>query len=217
MGGVEKLVVEAAAYIREHPDCGGWIASGVVTSSGYTLGAHANGVRARWRVGNLTNHQTDSLRRVGFAPEKGRWDVCIRAFGKFMKTHPESAGWVPRECTVDRIDLGVWADNLRARVKKPGGVPAERFKELNGLGFAWTPAQTTWERFLLACEAYLRQHPAADGWILHSAKVDGYSLGGMAHLRRKARTEGRLSKEEIADLDGIRFAWVRPGEVGSRR
>ena len=133
------------------------------------------------------------LERLGIS-----WD---RWFGLLQRFHKcEGHCRVTRTHVEKGFKLGVWVQSQRSNSAR---LSEKRLQSLNSLGFSWDPLLEDWEKAF----TLLRQfHKLNDHCrVPQTLNIQGFDLGAwVAKLRAK---KSKLSRDQIAKLDGIGFIW----------
>jgi hypothetical protein len=157
-------------------------------------------LRAMKRQGRLRPERVRELLACGFefepyADDWARRLTELKAFkARFGHTN------VPRYWKENRA-LGPWVSTQR-QDRRGGQLSKERFRLLEGLGFTWELRDERWEAMYARLEAFHDVHGHAAGPFTEP-KVSAWAA--QQRLRRRL---GRLSRERIRRLDGLRFAWT---------
>jgi hypothetical protein len=107
--------------------------------------------------------------------------------------------------TDDGFPLGCWVHKTREAFQQHRLAP-DRIEALNKLDFAWTRIKAKWEWNLLAARRYY----AVNGHLLPpEGYVDdeGVPLATWLDTQRKRRAHGRISAEQLAELDNVGMVW----------
>ncbi|MHA7133795.1 helicase associated domain-containing protein [Oerskovia turbata] len=129
------------AFAREHGHCR--VPAAHTGPGGERLGAWVAYTRARHAKGLLAADRVAALDRVGFAWRVRDNDVLWQEGVTALRRHVELYGHarVPtRFVCDDGFRLGRWVRSRR-REGNAGTLGAERFRELDELGFVWLPAE----------------------------------------------------------------------------
>ena len=81
----------------------------------------------------------------------------------------------------------------------------ERRSRLDELGMIWEAPANTWERAYAAAKAYYEEHENLD--VRGSLEYKGFQLGGWLARKRREKAEGRLTEEQIRQLDALSMDW----------
>src|SRR5258708_40241986 len=132
------------------------------------------------------------LDAIGFC-----WDPFVAAWdknGAELVAYKEING----NCNVpiDSGPLGTWCDNIRQR---RGKFSPERIAQLDAIGFCWNFYVAAWDKTYADLVAYKEVHGHCN-----VSQADG-SLGVRCSSLRQYRKAGKLTPEQIAQLDALGF------------
>ena len=111
--------------------------------------------------------------------------------------------------TLAGLNLGSWVQlqRLIRNGKRIGNLTEAQIQRLDSLGMIWDDrAEFAWKRGLEHAKAYFEEH----GNLLVPAKYkakDDFALGHWILTKRKDRSNGRMTEEEIRQLDALGMAW----------
>lgn len=111
--------------------------------------------------------------------------------------------------TLVGLNLGSWVQlqRLIRNGKRIGNLTEAQIQRLDSLGMIWDDrAEFAWKRGLEHAKAYFEEH----GNLLVPAKYkakDDFALGHWIMTKRKDRSNGRMTEEEIRQLDALGMAW----------
>jgi superfamily II DNA or RNA helicase len=150
-------------------------------------------------VGPILSLETlrDSITARTLERLESSWDMN---FGK-LQTFKQEHG----HCRVSQLSkteglLGRWVSTQRVLHLK-GILLAERVTKLESLGFEWDPIASEWERKIRLLEEYKETH--GDCLVISRH----HELGHWVPWLRTQYSKGKLSKEHIAKLESLGFAW----------
>ncbi len=107
--------------------------------------------------------------------------------------------------TIGRFKLGIWVSSQRV-AKAQGKLSPDQIEQLEGLGFVWDVLNHLWVQGFEKLLAYKAEH----GNVLVPCKYQtggGFKLGSWVRKRRVAKAQGRLSPDQIEQLEGLGFVW----------
>ena len=111
--------------------------------------------------------------------------------------------------TLAGLNLGSWVQlqRLIRNGKRMGSLTEAQIRRLDNIGMIWDDrAEFAWKRGLEHAKAYFEEH----GNLLVPAKYkakDDFALGHWIMTKRKDRSNGRMTEEEIRQLDALGMAW----------
>ena len=200
----EAALQELARYKVEHGNVK--VKFQFVTDTGIKLGQWVSARRRDRSKGKLSAEQIASLDELGFV-----WDVLDQMWQQGLeqlKQYRAEHGHVlvpKRFQAADGFKLGSWVSSRR-KARSKGKLSTEQIASLDEFGFLWKFWDQMWQHGL----GQLKQYRAKHGHVLVPKRfqaADGFQLGSWVSSRRKARSKGRLSTEQIANLDGLGFVW----------
>ena len=107
------------------------------------------------------------------------------------------------------LHLGTWVQlqRLIRNGKRMGSLTEAQIRRLDNIGMIWDDrAEFAWKRGLEHAKAYFEEQ----GNLLVPAKYkakDDFALGHWIMTKRKDRSNGRMTEEEIRQLDALGMAW----------
>ena len=107
------------------------------------------------------------------------------------------------------LHLGTWVQlqRLIRNRKRMGSLTEAQIRRLDNIGMIWDDrAEFAWKRGLEHAKAYFEEQ----GNLLVPAKYkakDDFALGHWILTKRKDRSNGRMTEEEIRQLDALGMAW----------
>ncbi|MDH6710939.1 superfamily II DNA or RNA helicase [Kitasatospora sp. MAA19] len=159
--------------------------------------------------GTLNADLTAALQELGIVwrtlPQQDPFEAGLAAARAF---HAEHGHLRPPHKTVHRgINLSAWLTRQRGNHRN-GTLPPGRAAQLDALGMVWDPDGEDWQRLLAAATAFHAQN----GHLRPQAKAvqDGFPLSDSLIRARKRWRLGRLSDQQIADLDALGMQWEVP-------
>ena len=198
--GWDSAVRQLQAYKAQHGHV--LVHARYVAPDGFKLGNWVYKQRAAKSRGNLSKEQIAKLDEHGFVWDAVQfaWDSAVRQLQAYKAQHGHVL--VPaRYVAPDGFKLGNWVSNHRA-AKSRGKLSKEQIAKLDEHGFVWDAVQCGWDSAVRQLQAYKAQHGHV---LVHSKYVapDGFKLGRWVYQQRAAKSRGKLSKEQIAKLDGV--------------
>lgn len=191
------------SFRRRHPHA--WPGRDHVAPDGRRLGVWCHNVRTFHDRGSLAPERVRRLDAIGFpwrAP--GLWQTRFEDLRRFRSRHP--GAWpANRHASADGFRLGRWCADQRS-ARRRGEMRRGRIQQLDGIGFAWEPYETNWERGFGELVRWRKSRPDAWPAARHVAP-GGHKLGSWCHKQRKLRRRGELSRTRASRLDGIGFPW----------
>ena len=176
------------------------------TLDGFKLGNWVRHKRKAKSKGTLCNDQIKELDDLGFV-----WDVYYHQWRQVihkLRDYKSENGdmLVPQNYdTLDGFKLGNWVATKRV-AKSKGTLCSDQIKELDDLGFVWDVYHHQWRRGIHK----LRDYKSEYGDMLvpkNYHTLDGLKLGNWVASKRKAKSDGTLSSDQIKELDDLGFVW----------
>ena len=174
--------------------------------SGFNLGRWIQEQRRERRRGKLTPEQIERLEGLGFV-----WDIpshlWVKGFEELLAYKAEHGEvLVPlRYQTIGGFKLGYWVNRQRV-AKSRGKLSPEQIEQLEGLGFAWGVLNHLWVQGFEELLAYKAEH--GDVLVPQSYQtIGGFKLGRWVNRQRVVKSRGKLSPEQIEQLEGLGFVW----------
>ena len=181
------------------------------TPDGFRLGRWVNMQRVAKSKGRLSREQIAKLDEYGFVWNaiQFAWDSAFKHLQEYKLQHGHVL--VPRKYqTPDGFKLGPWVTMQRV-AKSKGRLRREQIAKLDEYGFVWNAIQFAWD----SAFKHLREYKLQHGHVLVPRRYqtpDGFKLGPWVNMQRVAKSQGRLSREQIAKLDEYGFVWnASPG------
>ena len=198
--GLEDLL----AYKAEHGDV--LVPRLYQTVGGHNLGFWVNHQREAKSQGKLTPEQIEQLEGLGFV-----WDVWnqwwVQGFEELL-AYKDEHGDVLVPCryeTIGEFKLGRWVGSQRF-AKSRGKLSPEQIDRLDRLGFVWDVRNQLWTQGLEDLLAYKAEHGDVLVPRLYQT-VGGHNLGFWVNHQREAKSQGKLTPEQIEQLEGLGFVW----------
>ncbi|MEV6987554.1 Helicase associated domain protein, partial [Sphaerisporangium sp. NPDC051017] len=200
-----KLFKMLREYHLEHGTCE---VPGTYSVGDFRLGKEIVYLRTLWRAGSLSSEEDAELKRLGFRWEVGPWERGMKAARDFYETNKHLR--VPYDYkTATGFRLYAWAKKRRTD-RRNGSLSETQISELDQLGFVW---DTPWERGVRGWEE-LRKAGKHHHIPTSYRSSEGVAMHRWVANRRLDRQRGRLTKEQIAELDASGFIWATPWERG---
>lgn len=122
-----------------------------------------------------------------------------------------------RYITPDGYKLGRWIERQRAiyngNTKITGSLCLDQIAALNAIGMVWKlESRYTWDFWLKLCDVYIEEN---GDLLVPKAYVaeNGILLGNWIGEQRKKYAEGKLTEQQVSDLDARNMVW----SLGRRR
>ena len=179
------------------------------SSTGFQLGQWVMNQRTYKSRGKLSEEQIKQLEDLGFVwnvPDH-RWQEGFNRLVDYKSVYGDvnvPQGYV----TDDGHNLGVWANNQRIAMSK-GKLSEEQIKQLEDLGFVWNVFDHQWQQGFDRLVAYKSVHGDVNVPVGHVTD-DGYKLGSWVYEQRRSMSKGKLSEEQIKQLEDLGFVWNVP-------
>ena len=175
------------------------------TPDGFKLGHWVNQQRTAKSKGKLKREQVAKLDEQGFFWRlRVAWDSALIHLQEYKKDHGHVT--VPRWYqTPDGFKLGQWVNQQRMG-KSKGKLKREQIAKLDEQGFVWDVIQFAWDSGLIHLQEYKKDH----GHVIVPQRYetpDGFKLGHWVSQQRRAKSKGKLKREQIAKLDEQGFVW----------
>ncbi|GFH61945.1 hypothetical protein CTEN210_18421 [Chaetoceros tenuissimus] len=183
------------------------------------LGIWVNNQRTQYKLmsngskSQMTEERLEKLEDIGFTwtPLQNNWDERFEELKQYKDQHGHCN--VPHKYEPNKA-LGTWVSAQRQQYKlwskgSNAKITEERVKQLDNIGFEWTPMKNTWnERF-----EKLKKYKAQNG---HCNVPQGYepnkALGQWVERQRQEYKQSQGSpsnmvRDRITMLEGIGFKW----------
>ena len=176
------------------------------TSNGFKLGNWVRNKRAAKSQGKLSSDQIKELDDLGFV-----WDVYDhqwqQGIHKLQDYKSNNGGvMVPQKYkTLDGFKLGMWVAQKRA-AKSQGKLSSDQIKDLDDLGFVWDVYDHQWQQGIHK----LKEYKSEIGGVMVPSRHEtsaGFKLGMWVAKKRAAKSQGKLSSDQIKELDDLGFVW----------
>ena len=168
------------------------------------LGAWVVAQRYRRRRSKLRPEYEQRLNAIGFewdvlGPDLERWE---QMFNQLLKFKDQNFRVTSRE----NKPLVEWVQRQR-RLHRRGQLPKTLEARLDAIGFPWIPnLSKTWSEMLAKLAAHRQATGSCD---FNKAQPIDYGLKRWCTIQRKLNDAGELTREQIAALDTLGFAWTR--------
>jgi superfamily II DNA or RNA helicase len=178
------------------------VPSDYTTDDGYRLGWWVTWQRGLHGEGTLG---ADRERRLCDLPgwtwdvRADQWEEGFVQLNAYVKEHQDAR--VPKTCTVDGFNLGVWVA-IQRRAFGNGSLNAQRQHRLEGLpAWSWDPFTDQWDDGYSRLLEYLQLH--GDARVPRSYAVDGYQLGAWVKKQRGAFGKGAINLDRQHRLESL--------------
>ena len=205
----DKIFNTAISYLQEYKqEYGNLLVPRSYESGGYKLGQKVNAIRRYYKAGRLTQEQIDQLNAMGFVWEIRDKDRIFEEFINHLQVYKNEFGdlIVPRSYeSTDGYKLGQKVSGIRKDFKA-GRLAQERIGQLNAMGFVWDVSDNIYAEFINYLQEYKREY----GNLLVPQRyksADGYKLGNKVNATRADYKAGRLTQEQIDQLNEMGFVW----------
>ena len=202
--GIHKLRDYKSEYGRRH--CDMLVPKNYDTLDGFKLGNWVATKRVAKSKGTLCSDQIKELDDLGFV-----WDVYDHHFQQGihkLRDYKSENGdmLVPQNYeTLDGFKLGTWVANKR-KAKSNGTLSIDQIKELDDLGFVWDVNDHQWQQGIDKLHDYKSDY--GDMLVPKNYEtLNGFKLGNWVNKKRVAKSNGRLSSDQIKELDDLGFVW----------
>lgn len=191
-------------YVDAHGDAR--VARAYITGTGFRLGSWCASRRAEFQRGVLSEDHIDQLEQLEFP-----WDLYAADFDRYLDAlrtwaAEHSSAAVPQShVTHDGLALGSWLSRRRSE-RRAGTLPVDQEDALTASGVRWEPLRDTFTEGLRRLAAFRAEHGHTRVRIAWRT-ADGYPLGSWLGSRRMEYSGGRLSPDEVADLDALGIDW----------
>jgi superfamily II DNA or RNA helicase len=127
------------------------------------------------------------------------WDEWFGVLLKFQSR--EGHVRVSVEHSEDGRRLGGWVFKQR---QMRSTLSVERSRQLDSIGFDWSPLTTQWTRGLLELQSYKSSH--GDCLVPRDFVQNGFNLGQWV-VNRRSDSKNGMPKEKVQELDAVGFVW----------
>lgn len=184
------------------------------TTDEYPLGEWIHTQRVDYKKGILLKERISKLEslEMTWEPWQIQWDEGLRHARLYFEKYGHIN--VPKGFkTSDGFNLDAWINNKRGNYKRHALNP-EQVKALEELGIAWSVFEMQWAEGVKAAQKYYYENGNIDvprTYITSS----GLRLGQWISERRRDYSEGRLSEEQIRQLNELKMTWDRNAQAWS--
>ena len=181
-----------------------------VSLDGFKLGNWVRDKRVAKTRGKLSSNQIKELDDLGFV-----WDVYEhqrqQGIHKLHDYKTENGDiLVPMNyVSLDGFKLGNWVRGKRV-AKSRGKLSSNQIKELDDLGFVWDVYEHQWQQGIHKLHDYKTENGNISVPQTYETS-DGFKLGNWVNCKRVAKTRGKLSSNQIKELDDLGFVWDAHG------
>jgi hypothetical protein len=166
-------------------------------------------IKLRTKKMNLSPERIARLEAISFVWDAlgSRFEQNLRLLEQFVKR--EGHARVPAKHVEGDARLGIWVNGLRT---KRGRLSATQRKQLDRLGFAWSPLDTSLEQKFTLIERFVAREGHARIPLRHVE--EGVQLGNWVGNIRGGNI--RLSKEQMVRLEKVGFIWDAHADIFER-
>ena len=198
----------AKEYFSSHGDL--LVPSDYVCSDGYNLGIWIKNKRINYKFNKevLTKKQRHQLEEIGMVwnvPDQ-QWNEIYELAKEYYEKHGNLK--IPRQyVTESGVQLGMWVSDRRRNYVN-NMLTDEQISKLESIGMVWNVNADAWEKGLQEATAFYKHN---NDLIVPRDYIseNGYKLGlWISHLREKNKA-GKLSQEQIDQLNQIGMVWDR--------
>ena len=164
------------------------------------------------KKGLLLQDRIDKLNVIGFnwKPYDAMWQQRIKELIEFKKKYGHCN--VPQRYK-GNISFGHWIGTVR-QLKKYGKLPKEDINKLNSLGFIWGYEEYIWQQRIKELKEFRKTYGHCN---VPSKFKNNIILANWALSIRRLKDRGRLSKNQITELDKLGFIWKPHGNLWQQR
>lgn len=159
------------------------------------------------KYGVLTEQQRSSLNEIGMQwdPLGDLFDAGLDACRRFRERYGHLN--VPSQYVDEEgFRTGSWV-RARREDRRVRGMPADRVAALDELGMVWEGAfESRFRAGMEACRQYYESHGNLNVPSQY-VNEDGYRLGKWVKRARALRREGKLTQQQILELDELGMKW----------
>lgn len=184
------------------------------TPDGYSLGNWIftqRKVRAGEQYGALDESRIEKLDKIGMIWGSMRDQSWNRFYAEAVKYKNENGDLkVPAQyVTKSGTRLGNWISNIRTYRKngiQTAYLTKDRIKALDRLGMIWEVNDFLWDESYEKCLEYYRENGDIDIPAKHVSD-NGIRLGVWLTNQRKRKAEGKLTEQQIQQLEALGIEW----------
>jgi hypothetical protein len=176
------------------------------TKDGIKLGSWISYQRKNYKKDLLSFKQINALESIGMIWNvlDFQWEKAYRYAYEYFLEYGNLD--VPaRYITKDGINLGKWISRQRLSYKD-GLLSSEQIEQLESIGMVWNFLDFQWEK---ACK-YAKDYFLKYGNLKVPARYmteDGFKLGSWAYNLKTSYKKGKLTSEQIQELESIGMVW----------
>ena len=195
---------QAKRYYEEHGNLN--VNMNYTTPDGVRLGSWIIGQRDSRRKNHISEEQIRLLDAIGMSWNRfvNKWDSAFEYVQAYYDEHGTID--IPADYkSADGFPVGNWLHNQKYKYMA-GKLKPGQIKRLEALGITWNYSEVSWNRGYEHAKTYYSQY----GDLLVSdryAAEDGYKLGIWIRNKRAAYRNGRLTDEQIQELEAIGMSW----------
>lgn len=168
-----------------------------------SLGIWAGTQRALYGRKKLDPGRVRLLEELGFDwdPHATQWSEMYQALSKYREAHGNCN--VPQKYPANQ-QLAMWVGVQRLKYKK-GGMPPERLRNLESIGFIWDPLEAIWDERFQELNAFKSIHGHSN---VSSKFYLQPELGSWVTRQRVLYKNKSLRSDKILRLQSIGFQWT---------
>ena len=176
------------------------------TLDGFKLGIWVTTRRTEKSRNKLNKEKIKQLDDMGFVwnVDEHMWQRGIQKLREYKTENGDLLVPASHE-TSDGFKLGGWVFRRR-KEKSLNTLNKAKVKQLYDIGFVWDVEELLWQRGIQK----LREYKTENGDLLVPAShetSDGFKLGIWVNNRRREKSQNKLDKEKIKQLDDMVFVW----------
>jgi len=171
---------------------------------GIYLGKWLSHQRANHKKGNMDRSRQERLESLGML-----WDLMETQWEhnfSLLSAYQAQTGvaYLPMDCEVEGVMLGVWLNTQRIEVKK-GKLDKSRRERLESLGVIWDPADAQWERNFSLLATYRKREGHAD--VPQNYEEEGVKIGSWLNTQRKEFKKNKMDPKRQEQLESLGVLW----------
>ena len=211
----EQNYQEAKHYFEQNGDLK--VPSKYISESGFALGMWIQMVRAarvNQRTSIVTPERIERLNEIGmvWAVISDQWEKNYQEAVRYYQEHGNLL--IPSSYISENgLKLGNWIGHLRMakRGKGRGKLTDEQIARLDLIGMAWDADEERWQIGVTASKKYAAVHHHLCVPMNYMTD-DGFNLGLWIQLKRRQYKKGRLTREQVCELESLGMRWDVHGE-----
>ncbi len=166
-----------------------------------SLASWVNNVRQSHRKGMLEQNKIQELSKLEFNwyPHDAKWYKRLSELKEFKKKHGHCN--IPKEFS--NISLAAWVNTMRLSYKK-GTLEQNKVKELNKLGFNWSPCDAIWNNRFSELMRFKNKYGYCS---VPSRFNDNIPLANWVSTVRRSYKKGILELNKVQELNKLGFDW----------